>query len=467
MTTQNPPLSPVRETEIAALREGAIVGEEASVDAIVHAAANKRFVLLGEATHGTHEFYDLRRRISQRLIAEEGFLGIVVEADWPDAYRVNRYIKGDMRDGKADKALSGFKRFPQWMWRNTVVVELVEWLRAYNKAQDSGPKAGFYGMDLYSLYGSIEAVIDYLQERDPEAAERARERYGCFEPYNGDPQAYGRAASGMSWAGRFSRLLEDCQEEVLQQLVELINRADFARDGTCAEDEHFFAEQNARLVKNAERYYRQMYRGEEDTWNLRDSHMTETLEHLSVHLARTTGRPPEQAKLIVWAHNSHLGDARSTQMGARGEHNVGQLLRERFDDAVFNLGFTTHTGSVTAADNWGEDPRHLAIIPSVRGSVEHLCHDAVSGLDDAVALWLPDDNPAASAAIEVLAEQRLERAIGVIYRPRTERQSHYFEARPAEQFDAILHVDETRALRPLELHAGYDPDHAETYPSGL
>jgi erythromycin esterase-like protein len=421
-------------------------------DPLMRAIGDARFVLLGEASHGTHEFYSRRAAITQQLIEEKDFSAVVAEADWPDAYRANRYVRGIDDDRDADAALSGFKRFPQWMWRNDDVVQFVEWLRLHNAAVPRGqPKCGFYGMDLYSLYTSMAAVLDYLNRVDPDAARRARFRYGCFEQFADDPQAYGYAAG--------FDLGRTCEGEVIAQLVDLQRRAGelAKRDGQVAEDEYFFAEQNARLVKNAEEYYRQMFVGRKDTWNLRDTHMVETIDALVRHLDRTRGGT---TKVVVWAHNSHLGDARATAMGERGEVNVGQLCRERWGGLVFNVGFTTHTGTVAAATDWGAEVERKRVNDSIRGSYERLFHEV--GLAEFMLVFR--DTP---RVIQPTIDQRLERAIGVIYRPRTERLSHYFEASAPRQFDAVIHIDTTSALVPLERTAAFEPEKAETFPSGL
>ena len=308
---------------IDAVREAAqpLEGNARDYDPLLKLIGNAHFCLLGEATHGTHDFYRERAEITKRLIKEKDFTAIAVEADWPDAFRVNRYVRGSGDDGSADKALSGFKRFPTWMWRNTVVVDFVEWLRDYNSSlPTNAAKVGFYGLDLYSLYTSIEAVLGYLNKIDPAAAKRARYRYSCFEHFAEDTQAYGYAAN--------FGLTESCEREVIQQLIELRRQAaDYAsRDGRVAQDEFFFAEQNARLVLNAERYYRSMFRGRVESWNLRDQHMAETLGALVTHL-NTQG---QTGKVAVWEHNSHLSDARATYMADYGELNVGQLVRERY-----------------------------------------------------------------------------------------------------------------------------------------
>jgi len=408
-------------------------GGSADYDSLLNLVGNARFVLLGEASHGTHEFYFERAQITKQLIIEKGFTVIAIEADWPDANRAHRYVRGASNDSNADEALSGFRRFPTWMWRNTVVVEFVEWLRQFNK--DVDPKkapAGFYGLDLYSLHASIDAVLSYLQKVDPEAARRARRRYSCFEHFSQEPQEYGYAAT----AG----IIESCEDEVVDQLVEIQRKATefLSRDGQRATDELFFAEQNARLVKNAEQYYRSMFRGRASSWNLRDRHMVETIEALVAHLNGS-----RQPKAIVWAHNSHLGDARATEMSERGELNVGQLIRERFGNEAVLVGFTTHHGSVTAASDWGEIAERKRVRPALPGSYEELFHEV------GVPGFLIDLREG-GRKIDILREARLERAIGVIYRPETERLSHYFHARLPEQFDAIIHIDETRAVGPLE-----------------
>jgi erythromycin esterase-like protein len=438
----------VRET----LRRAAhpLAGAPADYNPLLDLIGDRRFVLLGEASHGTHEFYRARAEITRRLIEERGFTAVAVEADWPDAYRVNCYVRGRGEDASAAEALGGFRRFPTWMWRNTDVRDFVEWLRAYNAQRPAdAPRAGFYGLDLYSLYGSIEAVLGYLDKVDPEGARRARERYSCFERFGEDTQAYGWAAS----AG----LADSCEQEAIQQLLDLQRRAaDYSqRDGHIAEDEYFYAEQNARLVQDAEEYYRTMYRGHVSSWNLRDCHMADTLDALIAHLSRYTPR----AKVVVWAHNSHLGDARATEMGRRGELNLGQVARMRYDDDAALVGFSTHDGTVTAASDWGAPAERKRVRPALRGSYEALFHEVEL---PRFLLPLRDGEPAADA----LREPRLERAIGVIYRPETERMSHYFHARLSKQFDAVLHFDTTRAVEPLERSAGWEAGEEvpETYP---
>jgi erythromycin esterase-like protein len=416
---------------------------------LVERASGVTAVLIGEASHGTHEFYAARAALTKALIQEHGFNIVAVEADWPDAYRANRWVRHATTESDADSALGDFNRFPRWMWRNDDVVEFLTWLRGWNGGRELRDRVGFYGLDLYSLHASIEAVLRYLRTVDPGAAQRARHRYACFEDFAENSQAYGYAASiGLS---------PSCEDQVVAQLIELRRRAaDYAsRDGRIAADDFFFAEQNARLVRNAEQYYRSMFRGRDESWNLRDTHMMETLEALIAYIGRDTGR----ARVVVWAHNSHLGDARATEMGSRGELNLGQLARQRFGDRVYLVGFTTHRGTVTAATDWDEPAQRRRVRPSLEGSYERLFHD--TGV--ARFLLLLDDAEIAG----VLRTPRLERAIGVIYKPETERWSHYFQARLADQFDAVMHIDETHALQPLEAWSVDEADLPETYPSAL
>ena len=324
-----------------------LTGGARDYDALLDLVGDARIVLLGEASHGTEEFYRERARITRRLIEERGFTLVAVEADWPDAYRVNRWVRGEGRDSTAIESLDGFQRFPRWMWRNRMVLEFVEWLREHNDPLPPHRRAGFYGLDLYSLYASIEAVLGVLDRVEPEAAGRARRRYACFDHFDEDTQAYGYSAEfGLS---------PSCKGEAIAQLLEL-QRAGVDpahRDGGAGLDDLFFAQQNARLVKNAEEYYRTMFRGRDESWNVRDRHMMETLGALLEHFSRDG----ESARAVVWAHNSHLGDARATSMGDRGEWNLGQLVRERFSPGEsVSVGFTTHTGTVTAADDWVTPP---------------------------------------------------------------------------------------------------------------
>lgn len=422
-------------------------GETTDFDPLLKMIGDSRLALLGEATHGTHEFYRIRAQITKRLIEEEGFNAVAVEADWPDAYRINQYVRFESGDQEAIDALAGFQRFPAWMWRNADVLDFVGWLRNYNEHRHS-KRVGFYGLDLYSLHASIRAVLDFLDKVDPEAAGRARYRYSCFENFGEDTQAYGYAASfGLS---------KSCENEVVSQWIEMRRRAaDLAgRDGRVARNAFFFAEQNARLVKNAEEYYRAMFHERVPSWNLRDSHMAETLEALMHHLG-------PKARIVVWAHNSHLGDARATEMAQRGELNLGQLIREKYGEKATLVGFSTYTGTVTAASGWDGPAERKHVRPALPGSYEALFHET-----EVPNFLLPLRGKEKVASL--LREPRLERAIGVIYLPRSERVSHYFHAQLPEQFDVVLHFDETRAVEPLERTAAWEAGEVpETYPSML
>lgn len=405
--------------------------------------ARRRVVLLGEASHGTSEFYRARAAITRYLIEHHGFTLLAVEADWPDAATVDRYVRH--RPALAS-AQAPFLRFPTWMWRNTEVAALVDWMREYNEPiPQVRQRAGFFGLDLYNMSGSIAAVLEYLDKVDPEAAAVARERYGCLTPWQREPSTYGRAVLSSGY--------RKCEQVVVTQCRELLQR----RLEYAAQDGESFldAAQNARLIASAERYYRVMYYGGAESWNLRDSHMFETLGHLLE--AHGT-----DAKAIVWAHNSHIGDARHTDMGAvRGELNIGQLCRQHFGDEAALIGFGTHAGTVAAASEWDGDVEFKPIRASRADSYERLCHD--SGVSRFLLDLRTDRHPALRTR---LLQPRLERFIGVIYRPETELHSHYAEASLPQQFDAFVWFDQTTPVTPL------GPEHArpgapETYPFGL
>ena len=401
-----------------------------------------RVVLLGEASHGTSEFYRARAAISRRLIEHHGFSIVAVEADWPDAATVDRYVRHRRPRAGEERA---FERFPTWMWRNAEVDAFIRWLRRHNEQGQYERMAGFYGLDLYNLGASMRAVIDFLRQEDPELGALAAKRYGCLEPWADNPAAYGRHALDEGY-GR-------CEVGVLQMLTELLQRRFDCLSEEC--DEWLDAAANARLIKNAEAYYRVMYYGSAESWNLRDTHMFETLEQL------LQAKGPH-GKAIVWAHNSHIGDARFTDMGMRrGELNIGQLCKQRFDAKARTIGFGTHTGTVAAADDWDEPMRIKRVRPSLPGSYEEMCHES------GVRRFLLDlrEGEVGRSIRETLSEPHLERFIGVIYRPETERQSHYSEAVLPKQFDAWVWFDETTAVTPLpgEQRPGED----ETYPFGL
>jgi erythromycin esterase-like protein len=437
--------------QVAAVRAAALPLEpgDGEFDELLRRMGDARVVLLGEASHGTHEFYAARADITRRLVAERGFDAVAIEGDWPDAWRVNRFVRGRDGDATAADALAGFRRFPTWMWRNTVVVDFVHWLRAWNAGRPPGRRCGFYGLDLYSLDASMAAVLAYLDKAHPELASQVRARYDCFQPFGGDSQSYGF----MTGLGA----TPSCEQGVVETLLELQRRRPPApRDGDA--EAAFDAEQNAALVRDAERYYRTMYLSDVSSWNERDGHMARTLAAVERHLSGAD----HAARIVVWAHNSHLGDARATEMGqARGELNLGQLVRERLGEESFLVGFTTHDGSVTAASDWDAEAEFKRVNPSRGDSIEGVLH--ATGLG---RFLLPlRDEPRLAAA---LAHPLLERAIGVIYRPDTERQSHYFHAQVARQFDALVHVDRTRALEPLDQGASrHTAEAPETYPAGL
>jgi erythromycin esterase-like protein len=397
-------------------------------------------VLLGEASHGTSEFYRARAAITLRLVAEHGFTIVAAEADWPDAATVDRYVRHRPALTRPEPP---FQRFPTWMWRNAEFDEFVNRLRTLNEELDPEHRAGFYGLDLYNMSGSIAAVLDYLDKVDPEAAAVARQRYGCLTPWQKEPATYGRAVLTAGY--------RKCEQEVVEQCRRLLqNRLEYAQQGS---DSFLDAAQNARLVAAAERYYRIMYYGGTESWNLRDTHMFETLEHV------LEARGP-RAKAVVWAHNSHIGDARHTEMGTvRAELNLGQLCRERFGAEAALIGFGTHTGTVAAADDWDGDMKIKRVRPSHRDSYERLCHDS------GVRRFLLD--PSGDEAVRsCLLKPRLERFIGVIYLPETELQSHYAQASLSRQFDAFVWFDQTQAVTAL------GPQHArpgapDTYPFAL
>lgn len=425
MTTEGP------RTALTVVREHAyrLTGASRDYDPLLEAASGKTFVLIGESTHGTQEYYRMRAEITQRLVVELGFDSIAIEGDWPDAWRVNCYVAGDQSAG-AEAALGEFQRFPVWMWRNHEVLAFVRWLQAWNQERPQAERVGFYGLDLYSLYRSAEEVIAYLETVDPEQAEVARQRYATLDHFH-DPQAYGYEAA--------IRIRPSAAPAVRRQLDELRSRAAAycAQDGVRAMDAQFAAECNAAAVVNAELYYRAFFGSRVNTWNLRDRHMRDTL--LSLHRYRYWRGG--QGRAVIWAHNSHVGDARATEMQLQGEWNLGQLIRMDVGDKALLVGFTSYTGQVTAASEWDGDAECKQLQPALLGSYERLFHTTC--LD---RFYLPLHDLAETA----LEDPLLERAVGVVYLPRSERQSHYFHARLPDQFDAIFHLDETQALEPLE-----------------
>jgi erythromycin esterase-like protein len=404
--------------------------------------ADARVVCLGEASHGTSEFYRARAAITKRLVAHHGFTIVAAEADWPDAATVDRYIRHRKpRDGEQ----RSFERFPTWMWRNREFDQLIRWMRRHNHGRDYADMAGFYGLDLYNMSMSMRAVIDFLGKEDPEAGEIAKARYGCLDPWADEPQRYGAMALHEGNAR--------CESGVTQMLMELMQRDFDCLSEEC--DEWLDAAANARVVKNAEAYYRVMYRGAAENWNLRDTHMFQTL----VQILDAKG---PRSKAVVWAHNSHIGNAAFTEMGqVRGELNIGQLVKERFDAKARLIGFGTHTGTVAAADEWDSPMKVKAVNPSMPDSYERASHD--SGLQRFLLDLSPEE--IGRDIREALMEPKLERFIGVIYRPETERWSHYSQCILPRQYDGWVWFDETKAVTPLpgEQRPGDD----ETYPFGL
>jgi protein-L-isoaspartate(D-aspartate) O-methyltransferase len=414
--------------------------DSVDLDALLSRIGDRRIVLIGEASHGTSEFYRLRSRITQRLIEDKGFTIVAAEADWPDAARIDTYVRH--RDIPASD-WQAFARFPTWMWRNTEVRTFVDWLHEHNKTKPYDFRAGFYGLDLYSLYASSRAVIDYLEDVDPELAMIARGRYGCLSPWEADPAAYGHAAL----TGAYRK----CEEQVTKMLVDLhVSQQHYlAHNG-----ERFLdATQNAQLVANAERYYRIMYYGSRASWNLRDGHMFDTLQNL-------LGFHGAGSKAVIWAHNSHIGDARATEMSSRGEHNLGELCRKGFPDQSHSIGFGTDHGTVAAASAWDGPMEIKHILPAHTQSYERQFH-----LTNKWGLVLPMRAGHELNVVTELAKPRLERAIGVIYRPETELACHYFEAQLPHQFDEYVWIDETTAVTPLPTEALEGLP--ETYPFGV
>ncbi len=412
------------------------------VGPLLERIGDAHYALLGEASHGTSEYYTWRARISQRLIEERGFSFIAVEGDWPDCYRVNRYVKGWPDSGSsAREVLGAYERWPTWMWANQEIVELAEWMREYNANRPEEDKVGFYGLDVYSLWDSLDAILKYLEETDPEALPVARQAFRCFEPYGEDAQDY-------AWATAL--VPTTCEDEAVSLLRNLCSKAMEYREDDL--EAFFNAEQNALVAKNAETYYRTMMRGSSASWNVRDHHMTDTLDRLMQH------HGPE-AKAIVWEHNTHIGDARATDMARAGMVNVGQLVRERHgvEDTVL-VGFSSHRGSVIAGDSWGAQMRVMSVPPAREGSYEDALHRA--GEDPKLLIF------AEAGHLEPLLDPRGHRAIGVVYDPQRERNGNYVPTVLPLRYDALLYLDETHALHPLHLEPQTGGE-AETFPSGV
>jgi protein-L-isoaspartate(D-aspartate) O-methyltransferase len=414
--------------------------ETADLGPLLERIGDARVVLIGEASHGTSEFYRMRARITQRLIEEKDFNVVAAEADWPDAARIDHYVRH--RDVPPTD-WEAFARFPTWMWRNEEVRVFIDWLHKHNSTRAYDFRCGFFGLDLYSLYTSVQEIVGYLEDVDPDLAMVARHRYGCLSPWEADPAAYGYAA--------LTGAYRNCEQDVSTMLVELLAKRQSRAEG---DDERFFdATRNAQLVANAERYYRVMYYGSRASWNLRDAHMFETLQNVMSYYGA-------QSKAVVWAHNSHIGDASATEMSARGEYNIGELCRKAFGGGSYHIGFGTDHGTVAAASNWDGPMEVMAVRSSHPQSYERLFH-----LTNQPGLLLPLRVGHDTDVTNELAKPRLERAIGVIYRPETELASHYFEAELPRQFNEYIWIDQTSAITPLP--TGLIKGVPETYPFGV
>jgi erythromycin esterase len=416
--------------------------DRSDLDALIERIGDARYVLLGEASHGTSEFYTWRAEISKRLIAEKGFSFIAVEGDWPDCYSVNRYVKS-LEGDSAEDVLHAFSRWPTWMWANREVIELTEWMRDHNANLPANRQAGFYGLDVYSLWESMHSVLEYLDRLDPQLARNARRAYSCFEPYEEDAQEYARATVLVPTS---------CEDEAVQILSQLRARSpEFRDDGP---DAYFNAEQNALVARNAELYYRMMVRGGAGSWNVRDNHMVETLNRLMTHHG-------PRAKAIVWEHNTHIGDARFTDMARSGMVNVGQLVRQEHErEGVVIVGFGTHHGSVIASEEWGAPMQKMRVPDAREGSYEHAMHSAEIG--DSLLLFPQGDGDGATN----LREERGHRAIGVVYNPRTEHWGNYVPTILPGRYDAFIYLEETKALDPLHMPVRVDGEVPETFPFG-
>ncbi len=408
------------------------------LDPLLERIGDAKYVLLGEASHGTSDYYTWRARLSKRLIEEKGFSFVAVEGDWPDCTRVNRFVKGYGGES-ARETLRAFSRWPTWMWANWEVVAFTEWLRNHNEGLSDDEKVGFYGLDVYSLWESLEAVTDYLKRTDPEALETAKRAYKCFEPYHEDAQDYAHATAFVPTS---------CEAEVVDLLTTLRRKAQTHDDPKA----HFNAEQNARVAVDAERYYRAMIRGGPESWNIRDHHMVDTLENLMQH------HGPE-SKAIVWEHNTHIGDARATDMAGADMVNVGQLVREKHaaDDVVL-VGFGSFEGSVIAGASWDAPMERMSVPPAREGSWERVLHEAGVGN----ALFITRDLQG-----EIFRTRRGHRAIGVVYNPARERYGNYVPTTLPERYDAFLYLDKTSALHPLHMEETTQGEPPETYPWGM
>jgi erythromycin esterase len=410
------------------------------LDALLDDLEGRPVVMLGEASHGTHEFYTWRTAISKRLIEEQGYRFIAVEGDWPDCYKINRYVKG-YNDGGENirEVLENFDRWPTWMWANWEVAALAEWLREYNRNLPADKKIGFYGLDVYSLWDSMREMIGYLEKEDPGAAQSVKKAIQCFEPYEGNEQLY----------ARYSLTEHSCRDQVIAVLKEIRLKSQFL-DGD--REAGFSTEQNALIAVNAESYYRAMMSFDNESWNVRDRHMMETLDRLlKFHGANAKG--------IVWEHNTHIGDARATDMKRAGMVNIGQLAREQYGiNKVYLAGFGTYEGSVIAGEEWGALMQEMEVPQAKEGSIEHILHSE-NGRDRYLLFNSEDREARYDTAIS-------HRAIGVVYDPERERRGNYVPSVMAQRYDAFIFIDQTKALHPLHLKP-HDKKMPETYPFGV
>ncbi|HEX8219424.1 MAG TPA: erythromycin esterase family protein [Chloroflexia bacterium] len=436
-TTPSPGASSKGDLDTVRRAAHPIAGVAGDYDPLMSLVGDARFVLLGEASHGTHDFYRERARITRRLIEEKGFTAIAVEGEWQDAYRVNRYVRGFGDERDAESALSGFVGFPEWMWNNTDVRDLAEWLKQHNAALPPGASpVGFYGLDMYGIKESADAVAEYFDKRDPTAARQVRDRYSCLSRTEFDPADYESPADTPN-ASCNTRIQEQVTQ--LQQMLERAEREGYTGDRVVEREELFSALRNAVVVKSKREYDRSVSTGPDSSWNVRDRHMAGTLEALSAHLG-AGGKP---AKVVVWAHNTHVGDARATEMAESEELDLGQLAREKYKEDAVLVGFTTYTGTVIAARSWDEPGQQFDVRPALPESYSGLFHDA--GVGNALFILRGNERLA-----EALDEPRLQRGIGVLYLPETERPSHYYQAWLSRQFDAVIHIEVSSAVTPLK-----------------
>jgi erythromycin esterase-like protein len=422
------------------------LSKDPNFDSIMDAIGDSEIVMIGEASHGTHEYYKIRAELTKRLIEEKNFNFVTVEADWPDTYRINRYVQnGKYSESSPEESLQDFKRFPYWMWKNTAVLDFIKWLRSFNDDLPNEKKVGFYGMDLYSFFTSVDEVIKYLEKVDPDEAMIAKKLYGNFDKFRGQPEKYGLYVE----QGR----CKSYEKEVVKVLCDLHkNGPEYikGRGGYINGDELFYTKQNGLLVKDAEEYYRKTYVPGEISWNIRDTHMVECIQKL-MEFYNSNGRPP---KLVIWAHSSHLGDARATESTQSGQWNVGELMRKLFGfEHTFNIGFSSYNGTVTASSKWGQPEQFMVVNNGLYNSYEHLFHTVSEQSNDKnFILLFRSNNPDVEIdqdMVKVVSKRRLHRYIGVIYRPDTERWSHYSESSLTKEFDAFIHIDISNAVIPL------------------